>query len=255
MSWVPSNAEELAEYCAKSLPAARLSSEGVVITTHCMYPSNGLVRVLLRAGKETVVVSDEGEALGEVLAAGIEVDGADKLVKHIVKEQGLLIQGGVIRTPGMPILAAPLGVLLVANTARDVAHWLYDHKKAKRGRDFRQMLADYLQTAFSEQVAQTEIVGMSTKQHKFANVVSFANGRRLIIDPVAKDASSINARVVANLDVKARRDPSLIQRIIYDDAESWSASDLNLLQVGADVVPYSQARAVIQRLAQKELAA
>ncbi|RUU23721.1 hypothetical protein EOD10_04305 [Mesorhizobium sp. M7A.T.Ca.TU.009.01.3.2] len=211
--------------------------------------------MLVRTGRETVVVSDEGEALGEVLAAGIEVDGADRLVRHIVQEQGLLIQGGVIRTPGMPIESTPLGVLLVANTARDVAHWLYDHKKVKRGRDFREMLADYLQTTFSKQVAQTEIVGMSTKPHKFANVVSFANGRKLILDPVAKEASSINARVVANLDVKARHDPSLIQRIIYDDTESWSASDLNLLQVGADVVPFSEARNVIRRLADKELAA
>ncbi|MEI9403237.1 hypothetical protein [Mesorhizobium argentiipisi] len=211
--------------------------------------------MLVRTGRETVVVSDEGEALGQVLAAGIEVDAADRLVRHIVQEQGLLIQGGVIRTPGMPIQSAPLGVLLVANTARDVAHWLYDHKKVKRGRDFRKMLADYLQAAFTKQVAQTEIIGMSTKQHKFANVVSFANGRKLIIDAVAKDPSSINARVVANLDVKARHDPTLIQRIIYDDAESWSASDLNLLQVGADVVPFSEAKTVIQRLAQKELAA
>ena len=39
-------------------------------------------------------MSEECKALGEVLAAGIEVDGADKLVRHIVKEQGLLIQAG-----------------------------------------------------------------------------------------------------------------------------------------------------------------
>jgi hypothetical protein len=44
---------------------------GVRVTTHCMYPSNGLVQVMVRGGVSTVVVSDEGGAMEEALAAGI----------------------------------------------------------------------------------------------------------------------------------------------------------------------------------------
>lgn len=73
--------------------------------------------------------------------------------------------------------------------------------------------------------------------------------RKLIVDPVSNDASSINARVVANLDVKANEDPNIIQRIVYDDEDDWSPADLNLLQVGAIAVPFSRSGEVIERLA------
>jgi hypothetical protein len=76
-----------------------------------------------------------------------------------------------------------------------------------------------------------------------------ANVRRLIVDPAVHDISSINARVVANLDVRAVNDPLLEQRIIYDDEEHWTPADLNLLQVGATVVPFSRSSEVIRRLA------
>src|SRR5690606_29377548 len=71
---------------------------GVRVTTHCMYPSNGLVRVTVRGGDEYFVASDEGEALGEALAAGIEITDPDKLVRGFVKQQGLMVSNGVIFT-------------------------------------------------------------------------------------------------------------------------------------------------------------
>jgi hypothetical protein len=53
------------------------------VTTHCLYPSNGFVRVTFRGGVHSMVASDEGEALGEALAAGIEL-------RDLTKSWGLL---------------------------------------------------------------------------------------------------------------------------------------------------------------------
>ena len=92
-------------------------------------------------------------------------------------------------------------------------------------------------------------MGKSHKLHRFSNLVSFANGRRLIIDAASFDPSSINARVVANLDVRALNDPKIEQRIIFDDEERWTSADLSLLQVGATVVPFSRSQEVITRVA------
>jgi hypothetical protein len=226
------------------------AEDGIVVTTHCMYPSNGLVRVTVRGGEETIVASDEGGALGEALAAGIEVRNYDRALGHLVREQGLLIRDSVIYTPRMPIEAAPLAVLHVANASQEVARWMFDHGKVKRTRDFRRLLADFLSKRFDDRVVHGEfVIGNSNKRHKFANVVSLHGERKLIIDPVSNDSSSINARVVANLDVKAIGNPNLIQRIVYDDEDDWSAADLNLLQVGAIAVPFSRAGEVIERLA------
>lgn len=239
-------------YVANTFPAPEVTKNGVRVTTHCMYPSNGLVRVYVKAGIETTTVSDEGEAVGEVLSAGINVTGVNKLVRHIVAAQGLLIEGGLIHTPRIRIEAMPIAILVVANAAKDVAQWFYEHKKIKRSRDFRKMLADYLETAFSDRLNKDDrIVGASNKPHKFANVVSFPNGRRLVIDAVMKDPASINSRVVANLDIRSNKNPLIDQRIVYDDAEGWSSADLNLLNVGAPTVPFSKASDVISRLAMR----
>lgn len=230
-------------------------SDGIRITTHCMYPSNGLVRVAVRGGRETIVASDDGEAVGEALSAGVVLRDPDRVIRPLVTVQGLLVNRGMIHTPSMPLSAAPLAVLLVANAAKEAAQWLYDHQKIRRDRDFRRLLTDFLKKQFDDQVAEAKIVGMSNKAHKFQNVISFANGWRLIIDPVANDPQSINARVVANLDVRSINDPLLEQRIVYDDQEKWSPSDLNLLQVGANVIPFSRAPEVIERVAHQTRAA
>ena len=249
MTYVP-NLMTIAAAGLAELASITRVEDGIVATTHCMYPSNGLVRVTVRGGGETIVASDEGGALGEALAAGIDVRDYDRTLAHLVREQGLLIQESVIYTPQMPIKAAPLAILLVANTSQEVARWMFDHGKVKRTRDFKRLLFDFLIKRFDERVAHNEIVvGQSNKRHKFANVVDLGHERRLIIDPVSNDASSINARVVANLDVKAIGNPNLIQRIVYDDADEWSAADLNLLQVGAIAVPFSRAGEVIERIA------
>lgn len=225
---------------------------GVRVTTHCIYPSNSLVRVIVNGGMESIVVSDDGEALGEALAAGIEIENADKLLRGFVQQRGLIISDGVIRSPVTSMDAAPVAILHVANVAKEAALWLYERGGLTRRSDFRELLSGFLMMEFKEQVAETRIPGASQKPHLFANVISFPNGRRFIVDAVSNDASSINARLVANMDVKATNDPSIDQRIVYDDAQPWSVADLNLLKLGATIVPFSQAQAVIQRIA-KEL--
>lgn len=240
----------LTSHGLSELASVKRVEDGIVVTTHCMYPSNGLVTVTVRGGEETIVASDEGGALGEALAAGIEVKDYDRALSGLVKEHGLIIKEGVIYTPKMPIEAAPLAVLLVANTSQEVARWMFDHVKIKRTRDFKALLADFLTKRFDKRVAHNEfVIGHSNKRHKFANVVDLGHERKLIIDPVSNDASSINARVVANLDVKANENPNIIQRIVYDDEDDWSPADLNLLQVGAIAVPFSRSGEVIERLA------
>lgn len=235
----------------RDVSSIEVMGDGVRFTTHCMYPSNGLVRVMVRGGRESLYATDEGEAVGEALSAGATLNNPDRLLRGLVRASGLEIERGIIRSARMPIEAAPLAILSVANASRDVAHWLYDHHKIRRDRDFKKLVAEFLKKNFDEQVSAASIVGKSNKSHKFANVISFPNGRRLIIDPVANDPQSINARVVAHLDVRSINDPSLDQRIVYDDDEKWSPADINLLQVGARVIPFSTAPEVIRLTAER----
>jgi hypothetical protein len=223
---------------------------GFRVTTHCMYPSNGLVRVTVRSGVETIMATDEGGAVGEAMAAGLVLENPDNLLRHLFRDQGLRISNGIIYSPTVPIADVNIAIIQVANAAKEAAHWLYQHVRVKKSRDFAKLLSQYLELTFTERLSHKRtIVGKSNKAHKFDNVVSLQNDSMLIVDPVKKEASSINARVVANLDVRALENPNIYQRIVYDDEDNWSASDLNLLQVGATVVPFSRARDVISRIA------
>jgi hypothetical protein len=219
------------------------------VTTHCLYPSNGLVRVTFRGGVRSMVASDEGEALGEAFAAGIELSEPDKVLGPFVRARGLSLKNGIVFTDRFPADAAPVALAHVANTAKEAAYWLYEHGGLQRKRDFKALLNSFLAEKFREQVAEARLLGKTHKLHRFSNVISFANGRRLIIDAASHDPSSINARVVANLDVRALNDPKIEQRIIFDDEERWASADLSLLQVGATIVPFSQSREVITRVA------
>jgi hypothetical protein len=257
MSDEPDNIGKLARLLShdlREMTAIKRVDDGLRVTTHCMYPSNGLVQVTVRGGVSIVVASDEGGALGEALAAGIPVKDYNRQLAHLVRNQGVHVKDGVIFAPPMPIEAAPLAVLLVANASQEVARWLYEHAKIPRTRDFKELLATFLKKTFDDRVTAATIVGNSQKPHKFSNVVFFPDGRQLIVDPVSHEPSSINARVVANLDIAATKNPLIDQRIIYDDEDDWTAADLNLLQVGATVVPFSQSAEVITRIAENRRA-
>ena len=233
----------------RSIFRVELDGDACRVTTHCLYPSNGLVRVFVRAGINTVVASDEGEALGEASAAGIEIRDAEKLMRGFVRGRGLILRSGVILTDPIPIEGVGVAISHVANTAKEAAHWLYGHGGVRR--DFRKLLSAFLQDSFKEQVAPSHLLGASHKLHKFPNVISFANGRKLIVDAASNDSSSINAKAVANYDVRALNDPSIAQRIVYDEDQGWTAADLAILQMGAKIVPYSRAHEVIARVAEE----
>ena len=221
------------------------------VTTHCMYPSNGLVTVNVRGGAHSVVVSDEGGAMSEVLSAGIVKRLNDLQISNLVSPQGLYVREGMIFSPTVSIDAAAAAVLLVANAAKEIAEWHYEHAKIRTPRNFKKALADILQHTFEEKLTHDDVIQGAFKAHKFANVVTFKDGIRIIIDPVEREGSSINSRVVANLDVRQLGDPLVKQHLIYDDDAEWSPDDLGLLGiVGVPVIAFSNSRSVISRIAQ-----
>ena len=224
--------------------------EEIRVGTHCLYPSNGNVTVVVRGGGEQFVVSDEGGALSEISSCGIHARPTDRQIRALVGSQGLKVKDGVIFAPPVPMNAIPAAVLIVANASKELADWGLDHLRFSVPRNFRADLAELLGRRFHDNLkADQPIVGKSNKPHRFGHVIYLNEGRKILIDPVINDASSINARLVANLDVKMLGDKKTSQLIVYDDKLTWTASDLNLLQVGAPIVPFSRADRKLERLA------
>jgi hypothetical protein len=223
---------------------------GVLVNTDCLYPGNGTVQVAVMGSGSTFFATDRGGAVRVAELAGANLPRPDRMHSKLLKGQGLTIENGAIRTPQVGIEALPAAILLVANASKEFAEVLFETYRFVRERNFKDQVKQLLADQFAgEEVKESKIVGTSNKPHSFDYTVSFLNGTKLIVDPVMKDANSINSRVVANLDVFAAHHPMVIQRIVYDDAEDWQSSDLSLLGVsGVPVVAFSKSAMVLRAL-------
>jgi hypothetical protein len=201
-------------------------------------------------GMREVVISDEGGALDAITAHGLPVANAKKMLAPFCKAAGLKTDGGKIFSPPVPLDAVAGVVALVANASAQAAHHAIDNIKIRRRRDLRLAISDVLQSRFaiSHIKHEYQITGHSNKLYRFDTVVEIGGEKRLIIDAVLPEPTSINARVVSHLDVKHSNDPTLIQRIVYDDEEEWDASNLQLLQMASTLVPFTMMGPSIDRI-------
>ncbi|MGB9428503.1 MAG: hypothetical protein WCC11_01270 [Gammaproteobacteria bacterium] len=224
--------------------------DSVHVTTQCIYPTNDFVQVSIRGGSNSFYVTDNGGAIRDIETAGAEFRNPEKLLHSILKSYGLEMANGIIRSYPINARDLPAMVAVVANASMECAEFLFRHAKIKVQRDLKKLVSQYLSKTFDDRVIKDQvIVGKSNKPHKFDNVVKISSDKRLIVDAVIYQSTAINAHVLANLDVANAQYPDIEQRIIYDDAENWLAEDLNLLQMGGTVVPFSHAPDVIQRIA------
>lgn len=241
--------DEVTALLSRTVVASQ-AEDGVRLSTHVLYPSNGAVCVSVRGGTDSFVISDDGGAMSEIVSAGVQAVAADRMIRGHVKNHGLHVQDGTIYSPRIPRQAIPAGILLVANGSRSVADWGLSHLRFRQARNFREDLSSLLSRYFHDNLKHdTPVVGASNKPHKFVHVAYLPGDRRLLIDPVVNDASSINARLVSNLDVRMAKDPRIEQLIVFDDRLKWNTSDLKLLELGAPTVAFSRLEPEIQRLA------
>jgi len=226
------------------------TQDGVRVSTHVLYPSNGAVSVVVRGGADHFQVSDEGAGIAEFASAGISTIVSDRMLAHQVKRLGLIVSNGSIMSPMVPADAISAAVLIVANASRSVAEWGISNLHYRTHRNFRKDLAELLGRYFRDNLkSDSPVIGKSNKPHKFGHVIYLEGDRKLLIDPVVNEASSINARLVANLDVRLAENPAIKQLIVYDDSLAWKSSDLRLLEMGARTVAFSHAESEIKRLA------
>ena len=230
------------------------TEDGARVTTHCMYPSNGLVDVVVRVGRHSAVVSDDGGAMSEAMSAGINISpndlaaSAPSFVTRSRDQERHYFRSASAACRGAGYYSA------CRKRGQDVAAWRYDHAKVKRHRDFRKALGDLLSRTFEERLTRNAVVAGKRKQHTFANVIILPSEDLLIVDPVSREPSSINARVVSNLDVAQAENPKIRQRLVYDDEDEWTPQDLGLLGiVGVPIVPFSRSPQVIRRIGARRL--
>jgi len=224
---------------------------GVRVATHCLYPSNATVAVVVaQRGDGLFRVDDDGQALDEVSQSVLTSQQLPKLMSGIVRHRGCeLTSRGEIISPCVKEAELRAAVILVANASKAAAEHLVSSVRPPR-KDMRRVIEDLLDLKFKDRWRRDgRIAGASNKEHGFDYIVRLANGRQLALDFVVPDASSVNSAVVAHLDVRQKKAADLEQRIVYDDTLPWRSEDIQLLKVGARPVPISSLKQSLERLA------
>jgi hypothetical protein len=233
-----------------SWPRAVSAEVGVRVPTHCLYPSNSVVSAFIEGGAQTYIVHDGGGALDQIDSPHVRRANSLKLIGNAVRPYGLSVDSsGRIYSRRVSFEELSGAIVLVANASQLAAHQLLDRAKPAK-RDLKLTLEGILDREFPGRWKKDErIPGASHKIHRFDYAANLRDDRKLLLDFVVPDASSINAALVAHLDVKQEAADNIEQRIVFDDTQPWSSSDISLLRVGARPVPLSNLEASLERLA------
>jgi hypothetical protein len=229
----------------------RVSGEFLIVPTFSTYPSNSLVQVYVEGGKETFVVSDGGGAIKTLVGAGYLGYGGVRLLSDIVRDDDVQVNGsGWIYSSGVVIKSLTSAITTVSEASRDAAFSAIRKFKPAPVIDFRHDLDLALQRHFRDAVKKHgHLLGASNKLHTFDYLIRANENNLIALDAVVPDSSSINAAVVAHMDLKAIRRPDVKQFIVYDSEQHWSSSDLALLSLGAPSVAYTSFYKIIDRIA------
>jgi len=213
----------------------------IAVPTQCLYPSNGVVTVFVTGGPHQCVVSDEGGAIEEINSHGLEIRNPEPYLRPFYLPRGLIVSGSKIHTGPIPADALATAISLVATTASVAAFFAVRTFKHKARRDLKRELREILEARFSPGHVKEEIHlnGLSGRSYRFEFMVEIGQNRSLVLDSIFPEATAINTRTIAHFDLAQAKNPLFVQRIVYDQADDWTAADMNLLQMAAELVPFT----------------
>ena len=231
-------------------PNIQRTERGASVRTSCIMPSGSLLHVSVQPAIDGWIVSDEGSAIYEATGSGKSVERLLRGLKSLLVKRGLMLEQGKIYSERVGVAELPYMVAYVATAALEAATWLIARLGRNRDDDISTRLPIYLSRTYPN-LRMTEpltLLGNSSRQYSFENVLLLPNKMRLILDPVSNHDGSIKSRLVANLDIRRAEHDRVVQRLVYDDDMEWKQADLALLAVGAPTVPFSMLSSVVNRL-------
>jgi hypothetical protein len=233
------------ETALRDLVRVRRHGDGWLVDGTSMYASGRAVQLAIRGPETGLVVTDNGGAISELEAIGIEIKNPTRLLRPHARRYGVKAEAAEIFESRVPLSDLPSATRLVAVASQEAVLREVDAARFRPRKELRQRMHEVMQQRFSQYFRGATIPGKN-KPHAF-DYVSDRGDFVLIVDPVLRDSSSINSKVVAHLDVRAGMGARAQQLIVYDDEESWAADQLGILQLAAPIVPWNRMEQAVSR--------
>ncbi|CAK0768558.1 hypothetical protein WCLP8_4240013 [uncultured Gammaproteobacteria bacterium] len=241
----------------QDLHAVETTDSGILVHTHCLYPSHLQVCVRISPLPDGHFrVSDDAGGLAEVLSMGLETKKPGSFIAGCATRYGLNYNRGevAITVENAGKLAA--AVMLVANASKDgvmqtaIAHPMRDTPS------FDFAFSNFVHACYDGKFRPGLIAGASGTHRKFRYIhhrgqtleVS-PNDRIVLVEPVSPSQMGIAVKVQAHRDILERKLPNLWQCLVVDrETDEWHPSDLaTLKQGGVQWMEFAQAEQELSR--------
>lgn len=211
-----------------------LGQEGDIrLTTTTLLPSGALVDVLVRRdGTDHYSVSDDGSAYADLAALGHGViTAADRRRGgDIAGKFGLIFSGEAFLLREVSPDQMPAAIAYVAEASRLWAADVLSVGQKRRERDLAAIVEQRLRQLLpsAEINREREVVGASTKRHRFDLVVDLPGDRHAVIELVSPHPNSVAATHLKLFDLKEGK-PDWWREVVTDRLVDWAAADMSLL--------------------------
>ncbi|MFN7389255.1 hypothetical protein [Brevundimonas sp.] len=221
-----------------------LTSSGLRVTTHCLYPSFDPVEVFVTPFGEGFIVNDGGGASASAWDHGRE--GMDRCLAKASARFGVLAKGGVIEARASSADWLKAAILGVANASAAAAEAALERTVVVAER----AMADRIFEALAHVVPKASIArefehrGSSGKNWRYDFGVS-ANDNLLLVNAVAPHHASISAKYVAFADTPD--DEEDVRKLaVY--SKKLETADATLITQVATLVPVGSVERGVRRV-------
>lgn len=211
-----------------------LGGEGDIrLTTTTLLPSGALVEVLIRRdGADHYSLSDDGSAHADLAALGHGVlTTADRRKGNDIAERfGLIFSGEAFLLREVTPDQMAAAIVYVAEASRLWANEVATAGQRRRERDLGAIVEQRLRQILpAAQISrECEVVGASTKRHRFDMVVELPGDRHAVIELVSPHPNSVAATHLKLFDLKEGK-PEWWREVVTERLADWAAPDMALL--------------------------
>lgn len=210
----------------------------------------GLVDVSVwpEGGSNTFLVSDDGMAYGEALAANASLRTFNAVAKRRCERVGATFDGATMLFMRVDSAKLSAAITTLANLIKDVIDETLEKTFAEKARAMVDVFHEKVETAFpkADRSFDATVVGRSSTPYIFDALVTI-DGRKLAFDLFTKDGNSVNSAYVALSDIARLEDgpkPVGVTRSLQAVGPK-----LNLINSVATVIELGASRAAYQGLA------
>lgn len=209
------------------------------VETTTLLPGGGVATVSVRPAGDGFVVSDDGAARETMLSLGLAdfTRGDTRRGRDIAALRGLSFERDTFMLRGVGADQIGAAIAYVADATRTLVAEALDARTRRSQRDLVsrtvERLHDLLPGTTVE--AERELLGASTKAHRFDLVVTLPGDRYAVFQTVTPSPASIAPAHLKLYDLRQAH-ADWPREVVVDDLSAWPGEDLAILQQVADHV-------------------